>query len=157
MVNLSNVLEHVIDPVGLLKTIGNEVMSTNSLIRISVPNDYSKFQNFLMNSNDARNTWFCPPQHLNYFNNDNVENFLKECNLRIVKMIGTFPVEVYLANEHSNYHHDEAKGKGAHIARVKLFNYLFSNASMKDCVNYLEASTKVSLARDLVIFAKKCS
>lgn len=154
-VNLSNVLEHVINPGELLETLRDELMTDDSLIRISVPNDYSKFQKFLVNSAMAENTWFCPPQHLNYFNSDNISDFLLDYNFEIVKMLGTFPVEVFLANKYSNYHQDGSKGRGAHEARVKMFNYLFSNFPLDDCVDYLEASTKVSLARDLVIFAKK--
>ena len=155
LINLSNVLEHVINPGELLETLRDELMTHDSLIRISVPNDYSKFQNFLINSEMAENTWFCPPQHLNYFNSDNISHFLKDYNFEIVKMIGTFPVEVFLANKHSNYHEDKSKGKGAHEARVRMFNYLFSNFRLDECIDYLESSTKVSLARDLVIFAKK--
>lgn len=155
LINLSNVLEHVIYPGELLETLRDKLMTHNSLIRISVPNDYSRLQDFLIKLGVAKNTWFCPPQHLNYFNSDNISHFLKDYKFEIVKVIGTFPVEVFLANEHSNYHEDNSKGKGAHEARVRMFNYLFSNFPLDDCIDYLEAGAKVSLARDLVIFAKK--
>lgn len=42
-INLSNVLEHVTEPIGLLDKVKN-IMHKNSLLRIYVPNDYSEFQ-----------------------------------------------------------------------------------------------------------------
>ncbi len=70
LINLSNVLEHVLDPIDLLSKF-KALLSKESLLRISVPNDYSKFQEFLLEKklyNDAHlcvihHTWKCRCRH----------------------------------------------------------------------------------------------
>jgi len=47
-INFAKVLEHVIDPVLALKKI-KELMDEKSLLKIMVPNDFSKFQDLLFN------------------------------------------------------------------------------------------------------------
>jgi len=46
LINLDNVLEHVLDPVTLLQAI-MQIMTKNSIVRIEVPNDFSAFQKLL--------------------------------------------------------------------------------------------------------------
>jgi len=75
LINLSNILEHVIDPIDLLKKL-RLLLSKESLLRISVPNDYSNFQNYLLENNYTTDTWFCPPEHLHYFSFDSLSKLL---------------------------------------------------------------------------------
>jgi 2-polyprenyl-3-methyl-5-hydroxy-6-metoxy-1,4-benzoquinol methylase len=66
-INLTNVIEHVVDPSGALGCI-KEILSNDGILRISVPNDFSKLQLDAVSRGCARDQyWVSIPVHLNYF------------------------------------------------------------------------------------------
>lgn len=151
-INLSNILEHVIDPIKLLKTL-KLLLSEQSLLRISVPNDYSNFQQFLLDKQYTTNTWLCPPDHLHYFTFDSLSNLLKGLGYEIVISMGEFPIELYISNESSNYVKNKELGKFAHKSRIEVDNFLF-NQGLEKYINYYKASADIGLTRQVVIYAK---
>lgn len=151
-INLSNILEHVIDPIELLKTL-KLLLSEQSLLRISVPNDYSNFQQFLLDKNYTTNTWLCPPDHLHYFTFDSLSNLLRGLGYEIVVSMGEFPIELYISNEASNYAQNKDVGKFAHKSRIEVDNFLFDQGIEK-YINYYKASADIGLTRQVVIYAK---
>jgi SAM-dependent methyltransferase len=151
LVNLQNVLEHVIDPVHLLEEI-KPLLGRSSAIRIRVPNDYSDFQLALVEKGLTRNTWFAPPEHLNYFNNEGLINILKLCGYKILSLQADFPIELFLANPHSNYWKDRALGKGAHLTRVFCENFLIEK-NVQAYIEYSEAAAKLGFGRELIAYA----
>ncbi len=151
-INLSNVLEHVIDPVELLQTF-KLLLSENSLLRISVPNDYSDFQQFLLDKNYTTNTWLCPPDHLHYFTFESLSNLLLSVGYEIVLSMGEFPIEIYLSNDSSNYVKNREVGKLAHKSRIEVDNFLFEQGIEK-YINFYKASAEIGLSRQVVIYAK---
>lgn len=152
LINLSNVLEHVINPVKLLKQL-KSLLSKNSLLRISVPNDYSNFQELLLEKIYTTNTWFCPPEHLHYFTFDSLKKLLESLNYEIIVSMGEFPIELFLSNEYSNYVKSKQTGKAAHKARVEMDNFLFEQGIEK-YVNFYKVCADIGLSRQVVIYAK---
>lgn len=150
LINLKNVLEHVIDPQALM-TVLTQLLAVNGAIRIEVPNDYSAFQSLLQQHNKTDNTWFCPPEHLHYFNKDSLKAFVANCGLRLAFMTGDFPIEMYLANDFSNYAQDRSRGKQAHLSRVMINNYVFTQGVDKH-VEYLRCMAEVGLSRNLTVY-----
>lgn len=70
LVICNNVLEHVIDPVGLLTRL-HVLMKPNGMVRIAVPNDNSWLQAEIVRRGHADAMfWVAAPDHLNYFNTD---------------------------------------------------------------------------------------
>ncbi|MES2987604.1 MAG: class I SAM-dependent methyltransferase [Pseudomonadota bacterium] len=153
LINFSNVLEHVLDPGQALRML-RDCANEETLIRCVVPNDYSSFQDALLDAEMTRNTWFAPPQHLSYFNTENIDALFEECGLKIVSKQVTFPIELFLTNPHSNYVEHADRGKQAHHARVFCVNYL-SRKSAEDYVRYCEAAAALSFGRDIVVYAAK--
>ncbi len=153
LVNFSNVLEHVLDPVEFLTKVA-ALIDSESIVRCDVPNDYSDFQKLLLDKGLTKNTWFLPPQHLSYFNTKNISAIFDACGLRIVSMQTSFPIEVFIANEHSNYANNKGFGKGAHRARVLCVNHLI-DTDIDTYVDYSENAAKLGFGRDLVVYAKK--
>lgn len=151
-VNLSNVLEHVVDPIELLTKL-KSLLTKESLLKISVPNDYSEFQNFLLDKNYTMNTWLCPPEHLHYFTFESLKNLLEDLGYEIEISMGEFPIEIFLTNEESNYVHDKNKGKNAHKARIEADNFLFSKG-IEPYINFYKASANLGFSRQVIIFAK---
>ncbi len=152
LINLSNVLEHVINPKELLEQL-KSLLSQESLLRISVPNDYSNFQEFLLNKEYTTNSWFCPPEHLHYFTFESLSKLLVSLNYEVVVSMGEFPIELYLSNEFSNYVKNKEYGKSAHKSRIEVDNFLFGQGIEK-YINYYKASAEIGLSRQVVIFAK---
>lgn len=155
MINLSNVLEHVIDPINLLINL-HKLLNNDSILRVSVPNDFSAFQNFLIEKNYTTNTWVSPPDHLHYFTFKSLENLLLSLNYEVFIKIGEYPIELFLTNESSNYVNDRNAGKHAHKSRVQIDNFLFDQG-IKEYINYYKAAANIGFSRQAVIFAKKRS
>jgi 2-polyprenyl-3-methyl-5-hydroxy-6-metoxy-1,4-benzoquinol methylase len=152
LVNLANVLEHVIDPIALLKQLCSMIAGSSTILRIVVPNDYSDFQIYLLKNKLTNNTWFVPPEHLSYFNSQSLKNLLNECSLKILSLQADFPIEVFLANPNSNYVEQPNLGKGAHNARIAIQNFLIQT-NLNDYIDYSESAGKLGFGRDLIIYA----
>lgn len=155
LINLKNVLEHVIDPIVTLKSL-SDLMSKKSLLRIVVPNDYSNFQSMLLDRNHTENTWFCPPEHLHYFNFDTLSSLLVDLDFSIESVLSDFPIELFLLNEHSNYSKEPSKGKAAHMSRIAADRFLFDQG-MEKYIDYYSSSAKIGFGRQIIIYASKKS
>ncbi len=150
LINLQNVLEHVMDPVSLLKGM-RRLLTPESIVRVRVPNDYSDFQAELMRNGYTSNTWFAPPEHLSYFNRRALLEVLHACGYRVRSLQADFPIEVFLANPHSNYWRDRSLGKGAHLTRVFVENFLIGT-DMDAYIRYAEAAGELGFGRELVAY-----
>lgn len=153
LINLQNVLEHVIDPELLIAKI-QLLMSERSIVRIRVPNDYSDFQQALLDRGSTQNTWFVPPEHLSYFNKDSLVSFLARNNYSVVSLQADFPIEIFLANKHSNYWKNKDLGKEAHLTRVFCENHLIEK-NVANYIDYAQAAAKLGFGRELIVYAMK--
>ena len=153
VINLQNVLEHVLYPEKLLNLI-KKIMQKHTILRIVVPNDFSLFQDALLQNGLIDSAkWFCPPDHLNYFNFKSLKNFLISNHFEILETISDFPIEVYLANETSNYWSDSSKGKGAHKSRIFIDNFLL-NQGIKNYLYYMSGAARCSFGRNITVFVR---
>lgn len=151
-INLKNVLEHVIDPIGLLEQL-KSLMNTQSLLRIQIPNDYSKFQEFLLDQQMTTNTWLCAPDHLQYFNFQSIVKVVKNLGFTVESIMADFPIELFLLNNSSNYVQDRSKGKDAHRARILATNFIFDQG-VENYINFFSASVDVNIGRQIIIYIK---
>jgi hypothetical protein len=135
----------------LLKNI-KPLLSKNSALRIKVPNDYSDFQLALIEEGHTKNTWFNAPEHLSYFNSKSLQNLLEHCGYKLLSLQIDFPIELFLANPHSNYWKDRTLGKGAHLARLFCENHLMEK-NAGDYIDYSEATAKIGFGRTLIAYA----
>jgi len=150
-INLSNVLEHVREPVTLLERV-KKIMGRDSMLRIKVPNDFSAFQQILLDSSRISSEyWFNPPGHLNFFTLTSLKEVLKSCGFRIVKTLADFPIELFLLNKYSNYVVDKSKGAEAHNARVVMERYLMDHGTDR-YVDFMSISAEVGLGRTIIVF-----
>lgn len=150
-INLANVLEHVPQPIELIGKL-KAIMHSKTLLRIIVPNDFSQFQSLLLEKKLTEETWFCPPDHLNYFTFQTLKSLLTGCGLKVFKIMGDFPIEIFLLNNHSNYWSDRAKGKQAHFARVIVENFLIEQG-LDAYINYRQSAAACNFGRSVVAFA----
>lgn len=154
-VNLGNVLEHVLDPLGLLKSL-NELLTENGILVITVPNDFSELQLFLENMGDiARRYWVNVPDHLNYFTYESLWSLVSEAGLVPLEVFADFPIEWFLANESSNYEKNSEVGKSAHSARVKLDSFITNRDDFTSVKNFWSALAHIGQGRTVTLLSKK--
>ena len=139
------------DPVDLLQKI-QLLLKDSSVLRVEVPNDYSLFQEMLLEQRMTENTWFGPPDHLHYFTFKSLKKFLTMLGFKIQFMMADFPVELYILNSFSNYAKNKKIGKNAHLARVKANNFIYDQG-IEGYINYFSASAEVNLGRQVILYA----
>lgn len=152
---LKNILEHVIDPVRAIKQL-KEIMDEETLLCIDVPNDYSSFQSYLRENDWTEDTWFCPPQHLHYFQFDSLRAFLEAQGLDVVSAQAEFAIEQFLVNEHSSYAASRELGREAHLARCRISNFLL-RSGIDEFIELREAYANLSFGRGISMVVKLSS
>ncbi len=144
-INLDQVIFIVNDPVLLLQKV-KSVMHKDSLFRVTTGNNFSKFTNFLKDNNFIDDKYVISTDVINYFNFDNLENTLKELGFKIFLKQADFPIEMYLANNHSNYYKNNDIGKGSHNARVLIDNHLVKQ-NVDEYIKLMECSANLDYGR----------
>ncbi len=155
IVLLKNILEHVIDPAKSIEQL-KMIMDEETLLCIDVPNDYSSFQAYLLENEVTENTWYCPPQHLHYFQFASLRSFLESHGLTIVSAQAEFAIEQFLLNGHSNYAKDRDLGREAHLARCRISNFLL-RSGIEEFVRLREAYANLSFGRGISMVVKLSS
>ncbi len=118
VVHLSEVLEHISDPTGMVGII-KKVVKPGGLICIVVPNDYNPFQKALVEACDFDPWWVAPPHHINYFDFDSLSGLILRLGFVVVVREATFPIDMFLLMG-ENYVGDDRQGRLSHGKR-KLF------------------------------------
>lgn len=152
LINLDNVLEHVLDPIGLLGALKSN-MHSNAFLRIEVPNDFSSFQDLLVQLDCTEETWISPPEHLSYFNKTSLKALLENQGFELVSLQADFPIEQFLVNEHSNYWKNPELGEGAHRCRVIVTNYL-AEKGLDKLIAYQESAADLEFGRLLTAYVR---
>jgi len=124
---MEHVLEHVADPQGLLARLPG-LLKPSGVVAITVPNDFSPVQAEARALGLIdRDFWVSPPQHLNYFNAENLPRLLERVGFEVLDGFSSFPIDWFLHHPRSNYIADPAAGKPAHRARMALDMLLAKN------------------------------
>jgi 2-polyprenyl-3-methyl-5-hydroxy-6-metoxy-1,4-benzoquinol methylase len=152
LVNLGNILEHVTDPIYLIRTI-KELIDTDGVLRIVVPNDTSDLQGLLKSLGKSKDEWYCAPDHLSYFNFETLINFVTKEGFSLIDSFGDFPIEVFLMNDFSNYYNIKESGHQAHLARVKIMNFV-RDQGIDVYMEWSRALAKTKLSRSCIIYCK---
>ena len=148
--SLVNVLEHVPDPSLLLSAIRN-VLAPHGIATITVPNDYSRLQSLLREEQRIdREFWCAPPQHLHYFNAENLPPFCRSKGFEIVDGFSDFPIDLYLLHPGSNYVMDPRNGPDAHRARI-LHDLLIAQKGLDAYLRVYRALFNVGLGRNITV------
>jgi 2-polyprenyl-3-methyl-5-hydroxy-6-metoxy-1,4-benzoquinol methylase len=155
VVNLGNILEHVINPSKLVIRC-SDLLTKDGLLIITVPNDFSRLQKSLLESEIvSKEYWVCPPDHLNYFNLETLVELQTANNLMVVDSICDFPIEWFLLNNHSNYINDTGLGKSAHLARAHLDSLINSSGDSEVKLNFWRNLAGLGFGRTITTFSKK--
>ena len=153
LINLNNVLEHLLNPVTAMKGL-RKLVKPNGCLRVQVPNDFSALQLFLLeNKMIDRQFWVAPHEHMSYFDRDSLKNTFKSVGFSKVEAMSDYPIDLNLLNPETNYVMDKTKGKACHIARVKLDNFLVRK-SVKDFVTFRRGCGEAGLGRNIIVYGR---
>ena len=152
---LGNILEHVLDAIILLDLL-NGLLDDDALLVITVPNDYSDLQEYLIKNNYVSDEyWLTYPDHLNYFNFENISKLLSNLKLPVIDHYCDFPIEWFLLNSHSNYASDKSKGKEAHNARVVLDSLINVSKNKEAKMNFWRSLGALGMGRTITTISRK--
>jgi len=153
VVSCCNVVEHVLDPVGLLLSLKKLTRPDGCLI-LTVPNDFSLLHQHLLNNKYIESEWWvCYPDHISYFNKSSMLSFLADHDLSVHAVLADNPIDLNLLNDNSNYVKDPSKGKATHRFRVRLDNFLAS-IDRKKMVELYSVLGDMGVGRNLIYFAR---
>lgn len=151
VVHLNNILEHVADPVALLRLAIGRAWP-GGLVCVGVPNDYNALQK-AARASGTKAWWLAPPHHLNYFDFASLEALLQRCGLEVVETLTSFPMELFLLMG-DNYVGDDALGSACHTRR-KNFDLNLEKAGLGKVRRKLYgALAKAGLGREAIIVAR---
>lgn len=152
-VNLTNVLEHVPDPLAIL-TAATALLEPGGVLCVGVPNDFSPFQIAARSAMNSGDWWVAPPHHLNYFDFDSLSALLSGLGLDARERTTSFPMEAFMMMG-ENYVSDPALGRACHNKR-KRFDFAFEAAGLKDTRrDFYRALAKLGIGREAVVVATK--
>jgi hypothetical protein len=144
-----------LDPAGLVDSL-YELLEKEGLLCITVPNDFSNLQNFLIENRQISSPyWLAYPDHLNYFDLETLSSLLNEQKLPVVDHFADFPIEWFLVNPDSNYALDKSKGKNAHSSRVILDGMINESLDVAAKQAFWRSLSKLGFGRSFTTISRK--
>lgn len=152
VVHMSEVLEHIPDPKGMLQIL-RYLLAPGGLLCVVVPNDYNPFQYALRTTCGYEPWWVAPPHHINYFNFDSLSQLLVSCGFEVVLSEATFPIDMFLLMG-DNYVGNDMLGRQCHSKRKKF--ELSLNMAGKGHIKRLfyRRLAETGIGREVMIFAR---
>lgn len=126
IVCLQHVVEHVPTPETLLEKISYK-LDKGSYLVIEVPNDFSKLQNYLLQKDHiSEEYWIATPDHLSYFTEQSIIKMVTSYGFVHKQTLGSFPIEIFLLGDKTNYTKNKEVGSSAHQARCNFDKFIYS-------------------------------
>lgn len=152
VVTLLNVLEHVAEPVAVVREIKERVLKPDGILVIDVPNEFNAFQLCAQKVHALDPWWIAPPAHLNYFSGTTLKALLAGIGYRVERMEASFPMEMFLLFGH-NYVGDGALGRQCHERRMAFERNLRRHGGEKTLREFYRALAELNLGRQIVAYA----
>ncbi|MEO3428957.1 methyltransferase domain-containing protein [Pelagibius sp. CAU 1746] len=153
LVWLGNVLEHVLDPLGLLDSL-RSLVAPGGLLVATVPNDGNAYhEDLLAGGAIPERFWIAIPDHMSYFTIDSLRRTAEATGWDCLDVQADFPIDLFLAHEGSNYVRDRSQGGAAHRARLQL-ERIVGAAGIEAANRFYSALADVGLGRNITAFMR---
>lgn len=150
---LVNVLEHVAEPLELLRRL-HAVLPAGGALCVTVPNDFSPLQRAFLKVKGHRPWFVCLPDHLNYFDFATLRAALGQSGFRVVDQSALYPLELFLLQD-LDYIADPALGQVAHARRVTFENNLKAAGMIEVLDHFYRTLAAGGYGRDAMMVARK--
>ena len=153
VINMSNMLEHVPQPMALLREAVS-ILNDDGLVCVVVPNDYNPFQETARDKAGLDPWWVVPSHHLNYFTFDSISQLMERAGLKILSQTTSFPMEMFLLMG-ENYVGNDTLGHACHTKR-KTFDLLLQqsgNGQLRR--DFYALLAKLGLGREAIVIGQK--
>jgi SAM-dependent methyltransferase len=152
-INMSEVLEHIPDPAGLLSLVHGR-LNDGGIVCIVVPNDFNPLQMVLRDHLFFNPWWVAPPHHINYFNFNSLQKLLERVGFDIVHKESTFPIDMFLLMG-DNYIENDEMGRKCHTKRMNFEKTISKSGAGEILTNLYSTLANQGIGREVVIFARK--
>ena len=150
-------LEHVKDYYGVLKKISKS-LKKNGLFIATVPNDDSLiFNTYLKREKIKFNQapFVFPREHFRYFSKDTfVKSIIKTTKFKKIKVLSSFPIEIFILNKTTNYYKFKRFGPEANKIRILFMNLILESFGAHS-IDILDSFSKIGAGRELIGIFKK--
>jgi SAM-dependent methyltransferase len=153
VVHMSEVLEHIPDPVAFLG-MSSQLLDRGGLICIVVPNDYNPLQKVLREAEGYQPWWVAPPHHLNYFTPKSLRGLLERTGFEVLHTEGTFPIEFFLLFG-DNYVGNDTLGRQCHGRRKRLEVMMERGGQTPLRRRLYQALAAEGIGREVMMFGRK--
>lgn len=148
-----NVLEHVTEPLDLLRQIW-EILPPDGLLCLVVPNDFSPLQQAFLKAKQHRPWFICLPDHVNYFSFATLELALAKSGFAVSAKTALFPLEMLLLQD-LDYIETPSLGPVAHNRRV-MFEKNIKAAGMPEVLDqFYSTLANGGHGREIIMLARK--
>jgi 2-polyprenyl-3-methyl-5-hydroxy-6-metoxy-1,4-benzoquinol methylase len=153
VVHMTEVLEHLSDPIEAIATCHNLLVS-GGLLYLAVPNDYNILQNMLRESMGFKPWWVSPPEHINYFDFASLQKLVEAKGFEVILKTTTFPMEMFLLMG-QNYVNDNQLGSECHTHRKNLEINIQRGGLEKLKEEFYKIFAEKGMGREVVLIARK--
>jgi len=150
---LLNVLEHLRKPQDVLIDIHDNVLEDKGLLVVRVPNEFNKLQLIANQEFDLKQWWVCPPQHINYFTIQHLENLINKSGYEVFLKESSFPLEMFILFG-DQYVGNPQLGKIIHNKRVNFEKILTKHDNSYKRLLF-QNFAEMGLGREITIYARK--
>lgn len=154
VVLLMNVLEHLADPVQVIKDIHRLVLLDGGVLVVEVPNEFNAFQVAGQALHGLHQWWVAPPAHLNYFSASSLRRLLEASGFSLSHMASSFPLEMFLLMG-DKYVGDRELGRQCHSRRMNFEMSLRKLGKSSVLEKFYEALADIDLGRQVIAYARK--
>ena len=153
VVHLNNVLEHVPNPLEVVR-LARERLTSDGVLCLNVPNDFSPFQTGARIALSLPEWWVAPPHHLNYFNFESLARLVTRAGFKVAERSTSFPMELFLLMG-LDYTGDPALGRACHNQR-KHFDMALETSGFRETRRaFYRALAAAGIGREAVVIAVK--
>jgi SAM-dependent methyltransferase len=152
-INMSEVLEHIPDPAGLLSLVYAQ-LNNGGIVCTVVPNDFNPFQIVLRDHMNFKPWWVAPPHHINYFDFDSLQLLLERCGFDVVHKESTFPIDMFLLMG-DDYIGNDQLGRACHTKRMNFEKAICRSGAGDLLTNLYSTFANQGVGREVLFYAKK--
>lgn len=152
VVTLMNVLEHLADPLVVMREIRDKVLAPGGLLVIEVPNEFNDFQQAGRQLHGLTHWWVAPPAHLNYFSASSLSAALRGSGYAVRHAEASFPLEMFLLMG-DQYVGNGALGRACHEKRMAFEMNLRAMGHVQTLHRFYQALAALDLGRQVIAYA----